>query len=95
MPRRYFVYILASDSRQLDVGVTNNLSVRLARHRAGLDPHGYTTKHCIRDLVYCEQSDDILAAIRREKQIKVWTRTKKVRLIESLNPDWKDLSDAL
>jgi putative endonuclease len=94
MPRRYFVYILASDSRQLYVGVTNSLSVRLAQHRAGLDSHGYTTKHCMRKLVYCEESNDILAAIRREKQIKVWTRAKKVRLIESLNPDWRDLSDA-
>jgi putative endonuclease len=93
MPRTYVVYILASDSRQLYVGVTGNLAMRLAQHRSGQDLSGYTTKHSIRYLVYCESSDDVMAAIRREKQIKVWTRRKKVRLIESLNPDWRDLSE--
>ena len=93
MSRTYVVYILASDSRQLYVGVTSNLAMRLAQHRSGQDVSGYTTKHSIRHLVYCESSNDVMVAIRREKQIKLWTRKKKIALIETLNPEWKDFAE--
>jgi putative endonuclease len=93
MPRDYHVYILASDSRELYVGVTGNLARRISQHRAGLHPTGYPTKHQTKRLVYCEVTSDVQAAIRREKQIKGWTRRRKLELIETLNPDWNDLAD--
>ena len=93
MDRTYYVYILASDSRELYVGVTNDLLRRVGQHRSGLRPHSYTTKHQVFRLVYCESTNDILAAIRREKQIKGWVRRRKVKLIDQTNPDWKDLAE--
>ena len=81
-----FVYILASDSRQLYVGVTNNIYRRIAEHRSSVDPDSYTTKHRIIRLVYCESTDSVTAAIGREKQIKGWTRVRKLELINQNNP---------
>jgi putative endonuclease len=72
-----FRYILASDSRELYVGITNDLYRRIAEHRSGFDPGSYTTKHQTVRLVYCESTDDVTAAIRREKQIKGWKEKKK------------------
>jgi putative endonuclease len=95
MPRTYFVYILASDSRELYVGVTNNLHRRLFEHRHSLDPDSYTSKHRTFRLVYAESTDDVSAAIRREKHIKKWTRLRRLQLIEQANPDWRDLGDDL
>ena len=92
MQRSYFVYILASESRELYIGVTNDLDRRLAEHRTGLDPSSYASKHQTLRLVYCEPTGDVLAAIRREKQIKGWTRTRKIELIEGVNPDWNDIA---
>jgi putative endonuclease len=93
MPREYYVYILASDSRELYVGVTGNLARRVSQHRTGFMPTGYTAKHKTKRLVYCEATDDVQAAIRREKQIKGWTRRRKLELIETLNPSWNDLAE--
>ena len=93
MSRTYFLYILASSSRELYVGVTRDLAKRVSQHRAGLSPGGYTAQHSTTRLVYCETTTDILAAIQREKQIKGWTRRKKLDLIEEMNPDWKDLAE--
>ena len=93
MARTYFVYILASDSRELYIGVTGNLAKRISQHRAALKPEGYTANHTTARLVFCESTDDILAAIPREKQLKGWTRRRKLELIEGLNPDWKDLAE--
>ena len=93
MDRTYYVYILASDSRELYVGVTNDLLRRVGQHRSSLRPNSYTTKHQVFRLVYCESTNDILAAIRREKQIKGWVRRRKVKLIDQTNPDWKDLAE--
>jgi putative endonuclease len=93
MGRTYFVYVLASASRELYVGVTGNLESRVSQHRAALKPDGYTAKHGTTSLVYCETTDNVLAAILREKQIKGWTRGRKLELIETLNPDWKDLAE--
>lgn len=92
MPRPYYVYILASDSRELYVGVTNDVYARVAQHRGVLNPNSYTARHQALRLVYCESTDNVLDAIRREKQIKGWTRRKKLELICQLNPDWADLA---
>ena len=88
----YYVYIMANRSRTLYTGVTNNLERRVYEHKHKL-VEGFTKKYNItRLLVYYEQTSDIKAAIAREKQIKGWLRSKKVSLIESLNPNWSDLS---
>jgi putative endonuclease len=88
---RYAVYILASLSRALYVGVTNDLSRRLFEHKRHLNPRSHTAHYRITRLVHVEAFDDVRAAIAREKQIKSWRREKKVRLIESLNAGWHDL----
>ena len=90
--RDYYVYILASQSRVLYIGVTNNLERRLFEHRQKLVP-GFSRKYSVTQLIYFEVSGDIRAAIAREKQLKGWRREKKVALIESLNPQWEELSD--
>jgi putative endonuclease len=89
--RQYYVYIMASESGTLYTGVTNNLERRVYEHKNRLFP-GFTDKYNITRLVYFEETSDIYSAIVREKQIKGWLRAKKVALIESINPKWKDLS---
>ncbi|HXQ25011.1 MAG TPA: GIY-YIG nuclease family protein [Candidatus Acidoferrales bacterium] len=91
MDRSYFVYLLASRSRNLYTGVTNNLHRRLAEHREGKVP-GFTSRYNIFRLVHYEVFHDIRNAIAREKEIKAWRRVKKVRLIEKSNPTWHDLA---
>ena len=93
MMREYYVYILASKSRTLYVGVTNNIYVRHDQHSKGIGA-AFTAKYRIHRLVYVEVTDDIYAAISREKQIKAWRRAKKIALIESVNPTWEDLSES-
>ena len=88
--RQYWVYILSSNSRTLYTGVTNNVELRLAQHRQGLN--GFTAKYRITRLVYYETTNDVVAAITREKQVKSWTRAKRIALITSMNPGWDDLS---
>ena len=90
--RQYWVYILASRSRVLYIGVTNNLALRVAQHRQGV--HGFTAKYRITRLVYYETTGDVIAAIAREKVLKRWTRARKIQLIESTNPAWADLLPA-
>ncbi|MBI2888170.1 MAG: GIY-YIG nuclease family protein [Chloroflexi bacterium] len=75
----------------LYTGVTNNLERRLHEHRVGATL-GFTRRYNVRHLVYYESTTDIRAALEREKQIKGWTRAKKLGLIEQLNPDWRDLA---
>ncbi len=91
-PESYFVYILASRSRTLYVGVTRDLPRRLHEHRSGRPP-GFTSRYRITRLVHFEQTPDARSAIAREKEIKGWRRAKKVTLIEAENPTWKDLSE--
>jgi putative endonuclease len=91
MPRQYYIYILASRSRRLYVGVTNDLERRLAQHRAGLF-RGHTWKYRIHCLVYFETTRDVRAAIARERALKGWTRERKLRLIEETNAGWLDLA---
>ena len=90
----YFVYILASRSKNLYTGVTNNLHRRLEEHRSGA-ASAHTRKYRITRLVHVESTDDVYSAIQREKQIKGWTRAKRVALIERDNPTWRDLSEDL
>lgn len=91
MSRNYYVYILSSPSLELYIGVTNNLLRRLIEHRSGLNPNSWTHRHGATRLVYFESTYDVRAAIAREKKLKVWKRWRKLELIESSNPDWKDL----
>lgn len=89
--RHYYVYIMTNKSKTLYTGVTNNLTKRVFEHRQKLVP-GFTSKYNITHLVFFEETPDVKAAISREKQIKGWLRAKKIALIESMNPQWKDLS---
>jgi putative endonuclease len=87
----YFVYILASKKNgTLYFGMTNNLLRRVYEHKSELD-EGFTKKYHVKDLVYYEQTEDVKAAILREKRLKTWKRAWKVKLIEDYNPTWKDL----
>jgi putative endonuclease len=90
--RQYYVYILASRSRRLYVGVTNNLVVRLCQHRNSAS--GFTTRYHITRLVYFETTSNAMSAISREKQIKGWVRERKIALIKSTNPTWDDLAES-
>jgi putative endonuclease len=85
-----FVYILAGKSGVLYIGVTSQLESRVATHRRKI-VEGFTKKYNVTRLVYYESFGDVRAAIAREKQIKGWRRAKKIALIESTNPLWKDL----
>jgi putative endonuclease len=89
--RTYHVYILASASRVLYTGVTNDIQRRVTQHREKQVP-GFSARYNVQELVYLEPFGDIRLAIAREKQIKGWLRVKKIALIESLNPGWRDLS---
>lgn len=89
--RQYYVYIMTNKSGTLYTGVTDDLERRVYEHKQKLLP-GFTSKYNITQLVYFEVTQDIEAAISREKQIKGWLRRKKIALIESVNPEWKDLS---
>lgn len=86
------VYILAGEARQLHTGVTSRLEQRMAQHWAAA-PASYPARHRITRLVYCEVVEGAMNAIRREKQIKAWTRAKRIALIESRNPGWEDLAN--
>ena len=89
----YYVYILTNwSSRVIYTGVTNNLERRLYEHK-NKSVKGFTEKYNVNKLVYFDSTTDIKAAIAREKQIKGWTRNKKNALIESINPQWNDLSE--
>ena len=78
----------------LYVGVTSNLSKRVWEHREGIS-EGFTKKYNLHRLVYFECGENMTAAIEREKQIKAGSRKKKIMLIESQNPEWKDLYEEI
>jgi putative endonuclease len=86
----YFVYIAASRSRNLYIGVTNSLVRRMEEHRNGEST--FTSRYKIERLIYYEAFQYVNDAIRRETVLKGWTRARKLSLIESLNPGWVDLS---
>ena len=88
----YYVYILASVTNvTIYIGVTNDLIRRVYEHRNHLAPDSFTSKYDVHKLVYFEQTFDVSAALEREKQLKGWRRSKKNALIETMNPEWKDL----
>ena len=92
MSKEYYVYIMTNKSRTLYTGVTNDLTRRIHEHKNKL-VKGFTSKYNIQYLVFYESTTDIHAAIAREKQIKGWLKSKKIALIDSINPTWKDLSE--
>ena len=88
--RQYYVYIMTNGVRTLYIGVTNDLTRRVYEHRQKL-ADGFTNKYNITMLVHYEVTTDVQSAIAREKQLKGWRRSKKVDLIERVNPAWVDL----
>ena len=89
--RSYAVYIMASKKDGiLYVGVTNDLIRRVLEHKAR-ETEGFMKKYFVTKLVWFDVTNDVAAAIQREKQIKAWKRTWKIRLIEETNPEWNDL----
>ena len=86
----YYVYLMTNRSGTLYTGVTNDLERRVREHQLGLSR--FTHRYRMTKLLYIEATSDVGAAIAREKQIKGWLRSKKVALITSQNPAWKDLA---
>jgi len=87
-----FVYIMTNDNNTvLYTGVTSNLKERIKKHKGKQHPGSFTARYNIRKLVYFERFDSVGAAIKREKQIKAGSRKKKIDLINSRNPEWRDL----
>ncbi|MEK7637078.1 MAG: GIY-YIG nuclease family protein [Patescibacteria group bacterium] len=93
--RQYFVYMMASVNRRaLYIGVTNNLIRRVLEHKRG-DVAGFTKQyHCV-VLAWYDVTDDVAGAIDTEKRIKKWRRSKKNALIETINPNWLDLTSQI
>ena len=95
MNNRYYVYIMTNKHNTvLYTGVTNDLRRRVWEHKEKLGG-GFTSKYNINKLVYYEDTADVRTAIAREKQIKGGSRQKKIDLVNSLNPDWRDPYDDL
>ena len=94
MQRTFHVYLMASESGVLYLGVTGELAKRVGRHKEKHIP-GFTKKYNVTKLVWFEPHATARAAISREKEIKSWRRAKKIALIKSLNPHWNDLSSTL
>lgn len=90
MQRDYFVYIMASVRRTLYIGMTSNLERRVNEHKHGLTP-GFTSKYQVGRLVHIEVFSVVHDAIAREKQLKGWSRAKKIALIDQENAEWRDL----
>ena len=90
-PKTYFVYIMTNRSKTLYTGVTNNLIRRVREHKMGTGSC-FAAKYKADRLVYFERFEDIRNAIEREKRIKGWLRVRKIALIVSVNPAWRDLS---
>jgi len=89
--KTYVVYIMANRSRTLYVGCTSALETRIAQHRTKRFP-GFTARYRIHRLVHLEIAPTARSMIQRERQIKAWTRAKRIALIESTNPAWDDLA---
>lgn len=87
----FYVYIMGSKTGTLYVGLTNNIKRRVYEHKQEMF-EGFSKKYKTNKLLYFETIGDSLSAIAREKQIKHWRREKKVKLIDTQNPDWKDLA---
>ncbi len=95
MDRSFFVYIMTNPRKTvLYTGVTNNLPRRVHEHKEKLTP-GFASKYNVIDLVYYEIAETAEAAVAREKQLKAGSRRRKIELIKSINPAWRDLSTDL
>ena len=93
--KTYYVYILASRRNgTLYIGVTNNLRRRIWQHKNGV-AEGFTRRYKVHNLVYFEQADNVISAIEREKRLKKWNRSWKIKLIEKDNLEWNDLYENL
>jgi len=92
MEENYYVYLLTNRSRTLYIGMTNSLLRRIEQHKQRQVP-GFTRRYNIDKLVYYETFHEVLDALAREKQLKGWSRKKKIALIERNNPGWDDLAD--
>ena len=91
MERLYYVYILASRSHNLYIGVTNNIGRRVEEHRSGTIS-GFTSRYAINRLVHLEIFSEVRVAIARENELKGWRREKKLALIDKANPTWVELA---
>ena len=93
---KYYVYILTNKyATVLYTGVTNDLVRRVYEHKHHLDKSGFTSQYNVEYLVYYEATENPISAIEREKQIKGWNRKRKMKLIESKNPNWNDLYEKI
>ena len=92
--KTYYIYIMASISDVLYIGMTNNLVRRIYEHKHEL-MNGFSKKYKCKRLIYFEESSDVNSIIAREKQLKKWNRSKKINLINKINPTWEDLSTSL
>jgi putative endonuclease len=92
MPEQAYIYIMASSFQRLYIGITTEIEIRVAQHKNGSFPGSFTSRYKINKLVYFERFALIPEAIAREKQLKNWSRIKKIRLIVAKNPTWQDLS---
>lgn len=88
--KRFFVYILTNKSHTLYIGVTNDLVRRIYEHKNKLT-HGFTGKYNLNKLIYVEKYASPLEAITREKQLKGWSRMKKMKRIKSINPTFREI----
>ncbi|MFI3313340.1 MAG: GIY-YIG nuclease family protein [Eubacteriales bacterium] len=87
----YFVYVLTNYNRKvMYIGVTNDLKRRLYEHQHGISD-SFTKRYKVNKLVYFQETTDVYSAILREKEIKGWKRERKNQLVETMNPEWKDL----
>lgn len=88
----YHVYIMASESSALYIGITRDLARRVHQHRHPGKATAFTARQRIFKLVYFETTDDVVVAIAREKQLKGWRRSRKIALVAQANPEWRDLA---
>jgi putative endonuclease len=88
----YVVYILSNSAATLYIGVTGDLDMRLFQHGDNHDPKSFVSRYNLHRLVFMETYPTARQAIAREKQLKGWSRAKKLKLIRTLNPDFRDLS---
>ena len=89
---RYYIYILTNrNNTVLYTGVTNDLIRRVYEHKNNADPKSFTARYKVHKLIYFEETGDVKSAIEREKQIKSWSRGKKIALVHESNPKFFDL----
>jgi len=91
--KTYYVYIMASQSRTLYVGVTSNLERRVQEHKQKVSTGSFTSHYNITKLVWYAETNEVIEAIAKEKEIKGWIRARKRALIQENNPEWRDLSE--